>query len=277
MPIGSPAPPPDVLTEDWSDRPVFAVHLENFDGPFDLLLSLIAKHKLDVTDVALSQVSDEFIAYITAERSWELGQATEFLVVAATLLDLKAARLLPTGDDPDEEDLALLEARDLLFARLLQYRAYKSIAGSLREWEQQAARRFPRAVSLEPRYAEALPEVLLGVGPEQFARIAARAFVLRAPPVVDLGHLTVPRISVREQADLLRDRLAAIGVSTFADLVADCVHTAEVIARFLAVLELYRESALAVEQDSPLGDLVVRWTGSAGEPGAAGDVDEEYE
>lgn len=264
----------------------FQVHLDNFEGPFDLLLQLISKHQLDVTEVALSQVTDEFIAHIReAGTAWDLGQATEFLVVAATLLDLKAARLLPAAEVEDEEDLALLEARDLLFARLLQYRAYKQVAAYFRELESAQSRRFPRAVALEPRFASLLPEVLLGVGPEQFARLAAAALAPKPPPVVSIDHVHAPRVSVREHAAVLRERLARLGSATFRALVQDCRHTLEIVARFLALLELYREAAVAFEQLTPLGELHVRWTGSAdttgggtgsGEQGDGPDMDEEY-
>jgi segregation and condensation protein A len=243
----------------------FHVHLENFEGPFDLLLQLIAKHKLDVTEVALSQVTDDFIAHLRAAgTAWDLGQATEFLVVAATLLDLKTARLLPAAEVDDEEDLALLEARDLLFARLLQYRAYKEAAAHLGRLERAQARRFGRAVSLEPRFAAALPEVLLGVGPAQFAVLAAEALRPRTPPTVAIEHLHVPRVSVREHALVLRERLARTGRATFRALSADCTSTLEVVARFLAVLELYREGVVAFDQVVALGELHVRWTGPTG-------------
>src|SRR6267154_3233819 len=180
----------------------FQVHLDVFEGPFDLLLALISKHKLDITEVALSQVTDEFIAYIS-ERSdnWDLDQVSYFLVVAATLLDLKAARLLPSGEVEDEEDLALLEARDLLFARLLQYRAYKEVAAVFAGRMAVAARRFPRRVPVEPRFAGLLPEVLLGLGPAEFARIAARALTPKPPPVVSTEHIHTPQTSIHEQAE----------------------------------------------------------------------------
>jgi len=258
----------------------FQVRLENFEGPFDLLLQLIAKHQLDVTEVALSQVTDEFIAHIRAlGADWDLGQATEFLVVAATLLDLKAARLLPAAEVEDEEDLALLEARDLLFARLLQYRAYKQAAGLFRQLIAEHAHRHPRSVELEPRFAELLPEVLLGVGPEQFARIAARVLAPKPVPTVSVDHIHMPRVSVREHAAILREWLQRLGVATFRSLTDDCQHTLEVVARFLAMLELYREGVVAFEQVAALGELHVRWTGPAdGGPGEepATDLDEEY-
>ncbi|MGY1706399.1 segregation and condensation protein A [Geodermatophilus sp. SYSU D00697] len=254
----------------------FTVRLTNFEGPFDLLLQLIGKHKLDVTEIALSQVTDEFIAHLRAlGDELDLDQASEFLVVASTLLDLKAARLLPAADVEDEEDLELLEARDLLFARLLQYRAYKQAAAFLREREADAVRRYARDVGLEPRFADQVPEVLLGVTPEQFARLAARALTPRAPAVVSVSHLHAPPVSVAEQLLLVRNHLMAAGTATFRALSADCTHTLEVVARFLALLELYRQQRVTFEQLSPLGELHVRWTGGA-EPADDDGADEEY-
>ena len=241
---------------------VFSVRLDNFEGPFDLLLNLISRRQLDVTEVALSQVTDEFISYLAAMETWDLGKATEFLVVAATLLDLKAARLLPAADIDDEEDLALLEARDLLFARLLQYRAYKQVATRFGRWEAEAARRFPRAVALEPRFAEAMPEVLLGIGAQRFAELAAAAMAPRQAPTVGLDHVHAPRVSVREHAAVIRDRLRRTGAANFRSLCSDCESTLEVVARFLALLELYREGVVAFDQVEALGDLHVRWTGA---------------
>jgi segregation and condensation protein A len=240
----------------------FTVRLTNFEGPFDLLLQLIGKHKLDVTEIALSQVTDEFIAHLRSLGD-ELGldQASEFLVIAATLLDLKATRLLPAAEVEDEEDLELLEARDLLFARLLQYKAYKEAAAFLREREGLAARRFPRDVALEQRFAELLPEVLLDVTPEQFAALAARVLAPRAPQTVSVAHLHAPAVSVAEQLLAVRNHLMHAGTLSFRALTADCGHTLEVVARFLALLELYRQQRVVFEQLTPLGDLTVRWTG----------------
>ncbi len=241
---------------------VFSVSLDVFEGPFDLLLGLIAKHQLDVTLVALSKVTDDFIAHIRASGSdWDLGQATEFLLVAATLLDLKAARLLPQADVEDEEDLALLEARDLLFARLLQYRAYKLAARHLSELIATQSRRWPRSVQLEPRFAELLPEVLLGLGPQEFAALAARAFVPRPQPVVAVDHVHGGTVSVREQTALVRLKLHGLGRASFRVLTADCDGTLEIVARFLGLLELYRDGLVAFEQAEALSELHVRWTG----------------
>jgi segregation and condensation protein A len=254
----------------------FQVHLDVFEGPFDLLLGLIAKHKLDITEVSLHKVTDEFISFIRSYGSeWDLDHASHFLVVAATLLDLKAARLLPAGEVEDEEDLALLEARDLLFARLLQYRAYKEVAKFLAGRMAEEARRFPRIVPMEPKFANMLPEVLLGLGPEEFARIAARAFAPKpGPPAVSVEHMYQPQASVKEQAAIIVARLRRLRRATFRTLTADCPGTYEVVARFLALLELYREQAVSFEQLEPLGELYVGWTGT--DDGDI-DVDDDYE
>ena len=252
----------------------FQVTLANFSGPFDLLLQLIGKHKLDVTEVALHRVTDEFIAYIRAMGdAWDLDEASEFLVVAATLLDLKAARLLPAAAVEDEEDLALLEARDLLFARLLQYKAFKEAAAYLSQLVETGARRWPRAVTLEQRYAQALPDLVLNIGPGRVAALAAKALAPKLPPVVSIDHVHLVRVSVREHAAALRDKLIRARVATFRVLCADCGSTLEVVARFLALLELYREGLVGFEQVQALGELTVRWTGPD-EPAGELSVDE---
>ncbi len=234
-----------------------------FEGPFDLLLGLIAKHKLDVTEVALGVVTDEFISYIKAAgEEWDLEQTTHFLVVAATLLDLKTARLLPSGDVEDEDDLALLEARDLLFARLLQYRAYKTVAAELSDMMTRAARSHARVVGMEPQFASLLPDVLLGIGPEGLASLAAKALAPKPEPEISIGHVHAPPVSVKEQAGLLVERLRRARTATFRGLVGDAPDTVTVIARFLALLELFREGAVAFDQMQPLGELTVRWTGA---------------
>ena len=243
----------------------FQVRLTNFEGPFDLLLQLIFAHRLDVTEVALHQVTDDFIAY-TREigPQLELEETTAFLVIAATLLDLKAARLLPAGQVDDEEDLALLEVRDLLFARLLQYRAFKHVAEMFAELESTALRSYPRAVSLEDPFTELLPEVMLGVDAERFAQIAAIAFSPRPVPTVALGHLHELKVSIPEQAKKLLAILEARGSgqwASFSELVADCTASIEVVGRFLALLELYRSRTVAFDQAEPLGVLQISWTG----------------
>lgn len=252
----------DQPQSDASAPTAFAVRLDNFEGPFDLLLQLISKHKLDVTEVALSRVTDEFIAHIKAGGDdWDLEQTTQFLLVASTLLDLKAARLLPSGDVEDEEDLALLEARDLLFARLLQYKAFKQVAGLLEGRLEQESRRHPRSVGLDERYSSLLPEVLIGLGLDDFAALAGRALQPKPVPELSLGHIHAPAVSVREQAVLVVGRLRSSGVLTFRALAKDAPDIMTKVARFLALLELFREGVVGFDQLSPLGELTIRWTG----------------
>ena len=240
----------------------FRVHLENFDGPFDLLLQLISRHKLDITEVSLSQVTDEFIAHIKAAgTAWDLDQTSQFVVVAATLLDLKAARLIPSGEVEDPEDLALLEARDLLFARLLQYRAFQRVAKYFAATLEAEGRRFPREVGIEPRFARLLPEVTISIGPARLAALAAKALAPKQASVLSLAHMHAPAVSVREQAGVIVDRLRRQRAMTFRALSSDSPTMLTTVARFLALLELFRDGAVAFEQLTPLGELTVRWTG----------------
>ncbi|WP_433798415.1 segregation and condensation protein A [Actinomycetospora sp. CA-084318] len=251
-------------------RQGFQVSLDNFTGPFDLLLQLIGRHELDVTEVALSRVTDDFIAYTAAlGGSADLEETTGFLVVAATLLDLKAARLLPSAEVEDEDDLALLEARDVLFARLLQYRAYQQVAALFRELESSARLRYPRAVSLSPELASLLPPVELGVDAARFAEIAAAVFRPSPPPTVGLDHLHAPSVSVPEQVVIMSGRLEEAGRLTFAELCADCEHGVEVVGRFLGVLELYRSRQVALDQDEAFAELAVRWAPDSEDRGTA--------
>lgn len=264
----APAPedttPGGVLTQG---RGGFEVHLDVFTGPFELLLGLISKHRLDVTEIALAQVTDEFVAHLRraqqAEQDWDLSQASEFVLIAATLLDLKAARLLPNAREDDEEDLALIEARDLLFARLLQYRAFKQVADELRLQMEGKGRIFARDVGVEERFAALLPELVLTVTPEQLAMIAGRAMIPRLPPTVAVDHLHAAGVSVREQASIVVGRLRARadGTASFRELVADADSTLVIVARFLALLELFRDTVIALDQEEPLAEITVRWTG----------------
>jgi segregation and condensation protein A len=249
-----------IIRENSIDK--FNVKLNQFEGPFDLLLSLIAKHELEVTALALHIVTDDFLQYIKNQGSdWDLDEATEFLVIAATLLDLKTARLLPSGEVEDEEDIARLEARDLLFARLMQYKAFKDVSVWLNDQLSIESKRFARSVSLEPQFANLLPEVLLGLGPNELAKLAARAMEVKTIPSISLSHLHAPAVSVREQAGIIVERLRRVGATTFRSLISG-VEIPVVVARFLAVLELFRESQITLEQESPLADLYIRWVGS---------------
>jgi segregation and condensation protein A len=261
-------PEPDASFPD-AGRPsdgAFHLHLDNFDGPFDLLLQLISRHKLDITEVALSQVTDEFIAHIKAAGSaWDLDQTSQFVVVAATLLDLKAARLIPSGEVEDPEDLALLEARDLLFARLLQYRAFQRVASYIAGTLEAQGRRYPRDVGIEPRFARLLPEVTISISPARFATLAEKAMTPKQASVLSLAHMHAPAVSVREQATVVVDRLRQQGTMTFRALTSDSSSMLTTVARFLALLELFRDGAVAFQQLTPLGELTVRWTGGDGE------------
>lgn len=272
-----PAVPGGVITKREAEQ-AFTVHLDNFEGPFDLLLGLISKHQLDITEIALAKVTDEFMAHLRAlqagEPSWDLGQTSEFLLVAATLLDIKAARLLPNTGATDEEDLELIEARDLLFARLLQYRAFKDVAAHFGTTMATTGRMTPRQAGLEPQLARLLPELVMNVSPEQLAKVAARALTPKEPETVGLTHLHAPAVSVREQAVLVVDRLRVEGTISFRSLVRDADSTLMVVARFLALLELFRDQQVTFDQPEALGELDVRWTGA--EEGAV-DVGAEFD
>lgn len=243
----------------------FRIALANFEGPFDLLLQLISAKKLEVTDVALAEVTDEFVAYVRAlGDTADLDEVTEFLVVASTLLDLKAARLLPRGEVDDLDDLELLESRDLLFARLLQYRAYKKVADQFAQWQREAQRRYPRVVGLEEQFAQLLPPVALGHSPASFAELAASVFRPKPPEEVATGHVHQVAVSVPEQAGKIMSTLKLLGPEqwmSFAALTRDCTESMHVVGRFLALLELYKARAVDAEQPEALEELNVSWTG----------------
>jgi segregation and condensation protein A len=242
-----------------------------------VLLSLIAKHKLEVTELALSQVTEEFCSYIREQdANWDLAEATSFLVVAATLLDLKAARLLPSGEVDDEEDLALLEARDLLFARLLQYRAFKEMAAIFGRRITENTGRIPRTIGLDPEFATLLPEVIISISPDRLAELAAAALAPSVPATVSIDHIHAPAISVAEQTVLVAARLEREGSATFRGLISDVTEIAVIVARFLSLLELFRQGRIALDQAGPLGDLHIRWTGQPEIP-ALDDVASEFD
>ncbi len=244
----------------------FRVTLEVFDGPFDLLLNLIGKHELDITEVSLSLVTDEFIAYLASIEGQglvELDRASEFLVVAATLLDLKIASLLPQGEVVDAEDIALLEARDLLFARLLQYRAFKQASAWFRRQLETEEARHPRLVPLDAKYRERVPELVWSLSADDFAAIATLAFAPREIPTVGLDHLHAPLVSIREQAAIVVSTLRTGGAHSFRELIAGVGERGVIVARFLAILELYRRAAVSFEQAEPLGELSVQWIGES--------------
>ncbi len=267
--VFSPVTDPEVAAER------FEVRVDGFTGPFDLLLSLIAKHKLEVTTLALHAVTDDFVAHLRLQGdAWDLDETTEFLVVAAILLDLKAARLLPGDSEEDEEDLALLEARDLLFARLLQYRAFKDASDFFAERLYAAPPRVPARVGMDAELSALLPDVDIPGSHDDFAAAAIRAMTPREEPQVSVTHIHAPAISVRDQAAVIVLRLRRHEQMTFRALVSDCPDVPHVVARFLALLELFREQVVAFEQAGPLADLLVRWTGTDDDPV---DVTDEFD
>ena len=253
----APSPEAGVAQEEQAG---FRLSLSNFDGPFDLLVQLITKRELDITEVALSAVTDEFLSYLHGLEADQLDQASEFLVVAATLLDLKVAGLLPQGELVDADDVALLEARDLLFARLLQYRAFKEAAAWFGERFDAESTRRARSVRLEEKYRKQTPELVWTLSIEDFAALAVLALTPREIPVVGLDHLHAPLVSIREQAATVVALLRRGETVSFRELVAGVEQKGVVIARFLAVLELYRHAAISFEQLEPLGELTLRWT-----------------
>ncbi|MDY5584534.1 MAG: ScpA family protein [Arcanobacterium sp.] len=236
-------------------REEFAVTLDIFSGPFEVLLSLISRKKLDVTEVALAQVTDEFLAFVAAQAELDLSQASEFLVIAATLLDLKAARLLPREEE-NEELLELFEARDLLFAKLLQYRAFKEVALDFarRLSEQSLAK--PRSVLLEEQFRKALPELKIEIGPEDLARYAARA-LSRKDAAVSFEHLHEPLVPVETQVEYIKQQLIIGDRISFSQLCANARNIPTVVSRFLAILELLRAGELRIEQESALSPLYI--------------------
>ncbi|WP_458110900.1 segregation/condensation protein A [Arthrobacter sp. R1-13] len=272
----------DVAETGVAKKPGFEVRLANFTGPFDLLLGLISKHQLDITEVALATVTDEFIKYIRGLQKlgeeWALDEASEFLVIAATLLDLKAARLLPAGEVEDDEDIALLEARDLLFARLLQYKAFKEVAGLINSTLELEAGRYPRQVALEGHFAALLPELVWRHTPEQFAALAQSALKPKDVPATQVGlaHLHGSTVSVKEQAEIIGLKLQQGKPLSFRALISDAESTLVVVARFLALLELYRDKAVGFDQLQPLGDLTIHWTADTAS-WSSENLSEEYE
>lgn len=250
-----------VSSEPGQAATTFNVELEEFSGPFDVLLEMISKHELEVTELALHRVTDEFCAYIRDQgAAWDLDEASAFLVVAATLLDLKAARLLPSGEVEDAEDIAALGAADLLFLRLLQYRAFRDVSVRMGEMFEDNVGVMARATGMDPEFAGLLPDVEVTMTIDEFAGLAATVL---APPepeaAVGVDHIYAPIYTVSEQVATLAARLRRDGTSTFRDLVADAPNVGVIVGRFLGLLELYRRGVVSLEQSAALGDLHVRW------------------
>lgn len=241
----------------------YQVSLSSFEGPFDLLLHLIARHRVDVHAIPIGEITDEYLAVLRVADTVDLEVATEFLVVAATLVELKAARLLPDTDDPDLDELAL-ETRDLLYARLLEYRTFKRAAAWLDERIEAGVGSWPRLAALEERFARLRPEVTVPVDAPGLAALAARAFANAPPPEPDLSHVQPVRMTVREAAGLVLDGLRRAGGSaTFGQLTVRFRTRVEVVVVFLALLELYRADLVDLDQAERFGELEVTWLGPA--------------
>lgn len=251
---------------EGTDPVGFRLAVGDFDGPFDLLVQLVAKREFDITELALAAVTSEFIGYVRELESAagddvdRLDELSQFIVIAATLLDLKIAELLPRGELVDAEDVALLEARDLLFARLLQYRAFKEGSAWFAERLETESGRHARSVKLEERFRQQTPELRWTLSLDDFAALALLTFTPREIPVVGLDHLHAPLVSIREQAAHVVALLRSGETMSFRQLIAGVDQRGVVVARFIAILELYRHAAISFEQLEPLGELTLRWT-----------------
>ncbi|WP_311777637.1 segregation and condensation protein A [Trueperella abortisuis] len=247
----------------------FAVDLDVFSGPFEVLLSLISRKKLDVTEVALAEVTDEFLDFVRVHEA-DLSQMSQFVVIAATLLDMKAARLLP-HEEVEEEDVEILSARDLLFAKLLQYKAYKDVAADLAATLAVQSLSHARDVPMEERFRALLPEVELRIGVEDLALLAARALT-RMPEEVTFDHLHDPLVPVETQVDYLRQTLVVGERVSFTELCRPAHSVTTVVSRFLAVLEMLRGGEVDVEQNGPLATLFITRTATPKDARPSADV-----
>jgi segregation and condensation protein A len=236
---------------------VFAVDVPGFEGPFRLLADLILEQKVDVCDVPLATVTQGFLDYARDVDRWNLEEATWFLAICAVLLELKVSRLTPTHVEPDEEDL-LGGSPDLTYARSLELRAFRRVALEIARRLEDEAAFFTRDVGPGPDLAHLYPDPMVGVAPERIAELAAQ--LLRPPPTLDLSHVTPIRYTMAEAIDAMQERIQAFeGSASFRQLVADCEERIHVVVRFLALLELYREGKVDIEQGATFGEIEVGW------------------
>ena len=247
-----------------SERPVaestFAVELSVFSGPFRLLAELILDHKIDVCDVSIATVTDRFLERAKDTELWDLEEATWFLAASAVLLELKVGRLMPRHEVLDEEDMIGISP-DLVYARSLELAAFRRVAAEVQRRAEEETRLFTREAGPSPEFAHLYPDVLERVTPDDLAQAAA--IVLRPPPLLDLGHVTPIRYTMAEALDAVRSRLGELGQASFRDLVADCEERIQVVVRFLALLDLYREGKVDLAQAQTFGEIVVSWEGDS--------------
>jgi segregation and condensation protein A len=253
----------------------YEVHLDVFDGPFSLLFQLITAQEVDLYEVRLADVVDAFVAEMLRAESLDLEISTEFLLIAATLVELKCRRLLPVAEDLDDEDeLALYEARDYLLARLVECRTFAQAAAELRAIEARAERSVPRRLGADERFSDVVPDLLAGISPQRFRRIAARALAARPIPHIEDTHVLVDEVSVAETIASLAEELRVRQSATFRELTEHLPTRAHVVASFLALLELYKRTLVELHQPATFGTLTVRWIGGDGDGAALADVDD---
>src|SRR5436190_3894278 len=247
----------------------FAVQTPVFEGPLDLLLHLILREQVDLYEVSLSDIVDAYLAELDRFETCNLEVATEFLLIAATLVDLKARRLLPDDDRLDlDDELALWEERDLLLARLLECKTFKDAAAELAQLSAVAGRSFPRMAGMEDQFLELTPDLMAGVTPLKLRAAFLRAVTPKPVPKIDLFHVAPIRASVFEAVAELVDELPRVGRITFRRLTEALVDRIEIVVRFLAVLELYKQGMVEIDQPARFGDIEIRWTGGEGDDAA---------
>lgn len=240
-----------------------------FEGPFDLLLHLITKEQVDLYEVSLSAIIDGYIEHLDHLETLDLDVATEFVLIAATLIELKTRRLLPGRDDVDlDEELGLWEERDLLIARLIECKTFKDAGLALERIADRAGRSRPRRAGMEARFLALVPDVLAGVTPAQLHDACVRALAPRPVPRIDLDHVAPIRLSVRDAVDSLVEELARAGTAVFRELTTHLARPLEVIVWFLAVLELYKDGRVELDQLERFGELRITWLGRQDEASA---------
>ena len=256
--------PPDANTADRTGS--YEVHTPVYEGPFDLLLHLILRDQVDLYEITLLEIVDAYIAELERMETLDLDVATEFLLIAATLVELKSRRLLPGDDDLDlDDELALWEERDLLLARLLECKTFKDASVVLARFASEAGRSWPRVAGMEERFLSVAPDLLAGVTPDKLRDACLSALTPRPQPRIDLEHVAPIRMSVAEAVEELMDDLPSMGRITFRSLTQSFVDRVEVIVRFLALLEMFKQGWVDLEQAGNFGELHIAWIGIIGE------------
>jgi segregation and condensation protein A len=240
----------------------YAVRTDVYEGPFDVLLRLITEQRVDLYDVRLSGIVDAFLAEVDAIERLDLEIATEFLLIAAILVELKSRRLLPDRDlAVSEDDLALLEERDYLLARLVECTTFSAAGQAIAELERRAAKSFPRVAGPDERFEGIAPDLLAGITPRDVVEAAVRALAERARAHVEVEHILVDEVTVADVVERLAAWLPGRGPTTFRALTKDATSRIEVVVHFLGLLELYKQGLVELDQPATFGELTVAWTG----------------